>query len=26
MYTEDEMNEFREVVRNAGVKHLIIEV
>lgn len=26
MYTEDEMNEFRQAARNAGVKHLIIEV
>lgn len=26
MYTVDEMDEFREVARNAGVKHLITEV
>jgi pyruvate formate lyase activating enzyme len=25
MYTEDEMNEFRQVARDAGVKNLIIE-
>ena len=26
MYTVDEMNEFRDVAKNAGVKHLIVEV
>lgn len=26
MYTEDEMNEFREVAKKAGIKNLIIEV